>query len=48
MCWAQRLKRVFNIYIAVCKEYGGTVKVIASIEDPEVIKQTLVHLERKT
>jgi hypothetical protein len=56
---AQRLKRVFNIDIAVCKECGGTVKVIpkafavltgqalASIEDPAVIKQILAHLERK-
>jgi hypothetical protein len=47
MTWAQRLKRVFNIDIAVCKECGGTVKVIASIEDPAVIKQILAHLERK-
>lgn len=47
MSWAQRLKRVFNIDIAVCKGCGGTVKVIASIEDPGVIKQILVHLERK-
>jgi hypothetical protein len=47
-----RLKRVFNIDIAVCKECGGTVKVIAdasdrSIEDPAVIKQILAHLQRK-
>ena len=28
-------------------ENGGTVKVIASIEDPSVIKQILAHLERK-
>jgi hypothetical protein len=47
MAWAQRLKRVFNIDIAVCKECGGTVKVIASIEDPVVIKQILAYLERK-
>jgi hypothetical protein len=47
MTWAQRLKRVFNIDIAVCKECGGIVKVIASIEDPAVIKQILAHLERK-
>ncbi len=47
MTWAQRLKRVFNIDIAVCKECGDTVKVIASIEDPAVIKQILAHLGRK-
>jgi hypothetical protein len=33
MTWAQRLKRVFNIDITTCEECGGTVKVIASIED---------------
>jgi hypothetical protein len=47
MTWVQRLKRVFNIDLAACKEYGGAVKVIASIEDPAVIKQILAHLERK-
>ena len=50
---------VGDIDIAVCKECGGTVKVIpkafavltwqalASIEDPAVIKQVLAHLQRK-
>ena len=42
-----RLKRVFNIDITTCEECGGIVKVIASIEDPAVIKQILAHLERK-
>ena len=32
--WAQRLKRVFGIDIETCREWGGTVKVIACIEDP--------------
>ncbi len=41
------LKRVFNIDITTCEECGGTVKVVASIEDPVVIKQILIHLERK-
>ena len=48
MSWAQRLKRVFNIDMLICEEFGGTVKVIASIEDPVVIKQILTHLQRKT
>jgi len=47
MTWAQRLKRVFNIDISICDACGGVVKVIASIEDPVVIKQILAHLERK-
>ena len=37
MSWAQRLKRVFSIDIETCSKCGGTVKVIACIEDPAVI-----------
>ena len=45
--WAQRLKRVFKIDIETCDHCGGAVKVIASIEDPAVIKQILAHLEQR-
>jgi hypothetical protein len=45
MTWAQRLKRVFNIDIETCPKCGGAVKVIASIEDPSVIKKILAHLD---
>ena len=34
MSWAQRLKRVFNIDIETCSVCGGSMKVIACIEDP--------------
>lgn len=44
MTWAQRLKRVFAIEVETCGECGGTVKVIASIEDPAVITTILDHL----
>ena len=37
MTWAQRLKRVFAIEIEKCEKCGGKVKIIACIEDPEVI-----------
>lgn len=47
MTWAQRLKRVFNIDIKTCQECGGTVKVIACIEDPAVIRKILDHLKSK-
>ena len=47
MTWAQRLKRVFNIDIEICRECGGAVKVIACIEDPMVIKKILTHLKGK-
>ena len=47
MTWAQRLRRVFNIDLETCSECGGAVKIIASIEDPAVIKKILDHLQEK-
>ena len=47
MTWAQRLKRVFKIELLTCDHCGGAVKVLASIEDPTVIKQILEHLDRR-
>ena len=43
MTWAQRLKRVFAIEIEKCEKCGGKVKIIASIEDPDVIENILKH-----
>lgn len=45
MSWAQRLKRVFRIDIEQCERCGGKVKIIASMEDPQVIGKILAHLE---
>lgn len=47
MTCAQRLKRVLNIEIETCSACGDAMKVIACIEDPVVIKQTLDHLKHK-
>ena len=47
MTWAQRLKRVFKLDIETCEHCGGAAKVIASIEDPAVIKKILDHLDRR-
>ena len=47
MTWAQRLKRVFNIDIEVCSRCGGSVRVIACIEDQDVIDRILAHLRDK-
>jgi hypothetical protein len=44
MTWVQRLKRVFGIEIDSCERCGGAVKIIASIEDPQVIGRILTHL----
>ena len=45
--WAQRLKRVFNIDVEICEQCGGAVKVIACIEDKQVIDKILSHLMKK-
>ncbi len=47
MRWAQRLKRVFGIDVQTCARCGGTMRIIASIEDPVVIKAILEHLADK-
>ncbi len=47
MTWAQRLKRVFNIDVEACAHCGGSVKVIACIEDQQVIDKILSHLRKK-
>jgi len=44
MSWAQRLKRVFAIDIETCRQCGGKLRVIASIEQPAVIERILDHL----
>jgi len=47
LTWAQRLKRVFRVDIETCRRCGGRVKVIASIEDPGVVRQILDHLDQR-
>ena len=43
MNWARRLKRVFGIEIEQCVRCGGRLRVIASIEEPELIERILAH-----
>lgn len=47
MTWAQRLKRVFGIDIETCPACGGAMRIIACIEDPDVIDKILTHLDAK-
>ena len=47
MSWAQRLKRVFSVDIEVCGRCGGSLKVIACIEDQDIIDRILAHLREK-
>ncbi|MGH8523174.1 MAG: hypothetical protein ACREXY_02845 [Gammaproteobacteria bacterium] len=44
MSWARLLKRVFDVDIEQCSQCGGTLKIIAAIEDPTVIAKILTHL----
>jgi hypothetical protein len=43
LAWANRLKRVFEIDISVCPRCGGTLRIIANITDPDVIRSILDH-----
>ena len=47
MTWTQRLKRVFAIDIETCPVCGGNLRVIACIEDPEVIARILDHVRQR-
>ena len=47
MSWAQRLKRVFGIDIESCPACAGAVRIIACIEDPDIIEKILTHLDGK-
>jgi len=46
LSWAQRLKRVFAIDIETCRQCGGRLRVIASIEPPALIARIVGHLGR--
>ena len=46
MSWARRLKRVFGVEIERCTRCDGQLKIIASIEEPQLIAKILSHLER--
>ena len=46
--WAGRLKRVFKIDVSICTRCGGDVRIIAQIDDPEVIEKILSAVWRKT
>jgi len=48
MTWAKRLKRVFGIEIDRCGRCAGQLKIISSIEQPDIIAKILSHLDKGT
>ena len=46
MTWAQRHKRVFNIDVSACVHCGGTLRIVASVEEPTAIRAILAHFEK--
>jgi hypothetical protein len=46
--WASLLKRVFSVDIFGCMKCGGRMKVLAVIEQPEVVAKILNHLGMPT
>jgi hypothetical protein len=42
--WAKLLKRVFNLDLEHCPNYGGELKVIAAILERPAIEKILTHL----
>lgn len=47
LSWMQRLKRVFSIDIESCPKCGGKLRVIACIEEPELIRKILQHVQAR-
>ncbi len=47
MTWTQPPQRVFNIDIETCPACRGAVRIIACIEDLEVIEKILTQLDAK-
>jgi hypothetical protein len=47
MSWMLRLKRVFAIDIETCPQCGGKLRVIACIEDPQLIRKILGQVRQR-
>ena len=42
--WADLMRRTFDIDVLACRRCGGRMRLIATIEDPEVVRKILGHL----
>ena len=43
MSWVCLLKRAFELDIEQCPRWGGRLKIIAAVVDPQLIVQILTH-----
>jgi hypothetical protein len=42
--WADLLQRVFSVDVLACRRCGGRMRVLATIDDPRVVRRILSHL----
>jgi Putative transposase len=42
--WAELLQRVFAVDVLACPNCGGRMRVIATIDDPRIVRRILTHL----
>lgn len=42
--WARLLRQVYEVDPLLCARCGGTMKILAVIEQPAVVRQILAHL----
>jgi hypothetical protein len=42
--WAELLQRIFAVDVLACPRCGGRMRLIATIEDPRVVRRILTHL----
>lgn len=46
--WAMLLARIYEVFPLTCPQCGGTMRIIAFIDDPTEVKQILKHLGETT
>ena len=44
--WAALMRRVFDLDVLACPRCGGRLRVIATVQDPAVVRTILGHLAR--
>src|SRR5206468_9316236 len=42
--WAELLRRTFEIDVLACPDCGGRLRLLATIEEPAVVRRILSHL----